>query len=270
MRGQSDALGKLRGSLDRYFAENPACPTGTRAGIEGFLEFLEADTGAPRGGAPGVPRGSENEGARRILHRRSAFTPLKKEDVTEGADAGPSVKMETVESDTKAVEEAETGNSEGKERAQSNEQATGSGRAEVGEEGSVDRPDSAAASGKGELGGEVEAGLDRGEQPAEGSDSGKENLEQAAGNAPVASSGDLTDSAGQESKPLAVMGGKSRKRSRREGSFQARSKAPKDGNGVEKTVAVYKPLPEKTPQAYGRMLSLFEALDTSTGGPSVG
>ncbi|GAQ86191.1 hypothetical protein KFL_002750080 [Klebsormidium nitens] len=267
VRGQLGAIAKLRGSLDRFFAENPACPTGTRAAIDGFLDFLEADAGVPRGSATGLPRG--NEGARRILHRRSAFTPCKKEEVTEGADQGASVKMEVVESDVKAVEEPETGVLAGKERTRSNEQATGSGRAE-GEEASVDRPDSAAALEKAEQGGEVEAGSDRGEQPIEGSDSGKENLDEAAGDPLVATGGDATGSGVEESKPLEALAGRGRKRSRREGTIQARSKMPRDASGAGKTIPVYKPLPEKTPQAYGRMLSLFEALDTSSGGPSIG
>eukprot|EP00243_Klebsormidium_subtile_P012750 TRINITY_DN797_c0_g1_i1.p1 TRINITY_DN797_c0_g1~~TRINITY_DN797_c0_g1_i1.p1 ORF type:complete len:626 (+),score=169.85 TRINITY_DN797_c0_g1_i1:252-1880(+) len=270
VRGQPGAIAKLRGSLDRFFAENPACPTGTRAAVDGFLDFLEMDAGVPRGSTVGLPRGSENEGARRILHRRSAFTPCKKEEVTDGADQGPSVKLEVMESDVKAVGGQETGKLGEKEGTRSNEQAAGSGRAEGGEEGSVDRPDSAAALGKEEQGGGVEAGANRGEHLAEGSDSGMESLEEAAGDPPVATSGDLTGSVVEESQPFKTMGGKSRKRSRREGGIQARSKMPKDANGAGKTIPVYKPLPEKTPQAYGRMLSLFEALDTSSGGPSIG
>lgn len=263
MRGQPSAIAKLRGSLDRFFADNPGCPVGTRAGIEGFLDYLEAEAEVPRGST------AEDGGARRFMHRRSAFTPCRKEEAGgAGFDGSASVKIEAADSEAKVGSVQENGAVDGEERRRTSEQ---SGQAEVGEEVSVHCPASTAAV---RTEGKAEAGMDRCAGSQEGSDSGKENMDQGGS---VAVNGE------PESKPTEAIP-RSRKRSRRgpegglagtreglgstRGASQARSDSPVDQNGENKPV--YKPVPQKPPQAYGRMLSLFEALDTSSGGPVVG
>jgi hypothetical protein len=260
IRGQPSAIAKLRDFLDAFLSKSN-CSVRTRAGIEAFFDLLERDGGVPRGSGPQAALG--------VLCRRSAFTPGEKGRIEATLGRSPSVKSEATTCEITAAQGEEelpaNVNYEAAERRHSSGQATRSGQEEVsvagaggynakrsesGEAVSIS-PEHSTESGKETVDIGDHAGPTESKEGFQSTLHECGHLEQLQGNSKKRLHGLMEDDIGGA--PIAALAN--------HGGLQPRKRAPARG----KTGTLYRPRPEKTPQAYDKMLSLLEALERSSG-----
>lgn len=263
IQGQPSAIAKLRDSLDAFLSKSN-CSVRARAGIEAFFDLLERDEGVPRGSEGGGPQAAVG-----VLRRRSAFTPGEKGRIEATLGRSPSVKSEATTCEITAAQGEEelpaTVNSEAAERRHSSGQATRSGQEEV-----------FVAGAGGYNAKRSESGEAVSISPEHSTESGKETVDIGDHAGPTESKegfqstlhecGHLEHLQGISKKRLhglmeADIGGAPIAALANRGGLPARKRAPARG----KTGTLYRPRPEKTPQAYDKMLSLLEALERSSG-----